>query len=58
MAYKTKEISNSKSVYQQPPKTSHFYKGFSSVDPANSGSRLYDFEQSAPKLCKHPTRNV
>ena len=53
MAYKTKEISNAKSVYQQPPKTSHFYKGFSSVDPANSGSRLYDFDLIKQDIINH-----
>jgi phage baseplate assembly protein W len=44
MPYKNIEINNAAAVYQQPVKTSHFYKGFSSVDPTNFGTRLYDFD--------------
>lgn len=44
MAYKNIEINDSSAVIQQVVKKSQFYKGFSSVDPTNSGSRLYDFE--------------
>ena len=44
MAYKSIELSNSGVVYQQATKTNHFYKGFSTVDPTNIGSKLYDLE--------------
>lgn len=44
MAYKSLEITNARAVYQQPPKTSQFYIGFSSVDVANINSRLYDLD--------------
>jgi phage baseplate assembly protein W len=44
MAYKSIEITNARTVYNQPPKTSQFYVGFSSVDIANTNSRLYDLE--------------
>jgi phage baseplate assembly protein W len=44
MPYKTLEISNAASVYEQNPKTSQFYKGFSSVDISNINSKLYDID--------------
>lgn len=44
MPYKSIEISNANAVPQQPIKVSQFYMGFSSVDPANTGSRLYDLD--------------
>lgn len=44
MPYKNIEIQNSTQVYQKPNQTSHFYKGFSSNNLNNSGSRLYDFD--------------
>jgi hypothetical protein len=44
MAYKSIEISNANAISQQPIKTSQFYMGFSSVDPANTSSRLYDLD--------------
>jgi phage baseplate assembly protein W len=43
MPYKSLEITNAKAVYQQAPKTSQFYLGFSSVDISNKNSKLYDF---------------
>jgi len=42
MPYKSIEISNANAVYQQAPKTSQFYVGFSSVDISNKASKLYD----------------
>jgi len=42
MAYKSLEINNARAVYKQAPKTSQFYVGFSSVDIANTNSKLYD----------------
>jgi len=44
MPYKTLEITNSAVVYQQAPKTSQFYKGFSSTDVANVNNKLYDID--------------
>jgi phage baseplate assembly protein W len=44
MPYKSLEITNAKAVYQQTPKTSQFYVGFSSVDISNTNSKLYDFD--------------
>ena len=44
MAYKSIEITNARTVYNQPPKTSQFYVGFSSVDIANTNSKLYDLD--------------
>lgn len=42
MAYKSLEINNARAVYKQAPKTSQFYVGFSSIDIANTNSKLYD----------------
>ena len=44
MPYKSIEISNANAIPQQPTKTNQFYMGFSSVDPTNTGSRLYDLD--------------
>jgi phage baseplate assembly protein W len=44
MPYKTLEITNAAAVYQQAPKTSQFYKGFSSTDIANVNNKLYDLD--------------
>ena len=44
MPYKSLEITNASSIYKQAPKTSQFYIGFSSVDIANTNSKLYDLD--------------
>ena len=44
MAYKSIEITNANAVVQQPVKTNQFYVGFSSIDPANTTSKLYDLD--------------
>lgn len=44
MPYKNIEIENAEVVYQNPVKSSHFYKGFSTVDTEKSNPKLYDFE--------------
>jgi phage baseplate assembly protein W len=44
MPYKKLEITNAAAVYQQAPKTSQFYKGFSSTDIANVNNKLYDLD--------------
>lgn len=43
MAYKSKVITTTESVYQQPAKLNHFYKGFSTVN-SNNSNNLYDLE--------------
>jgi phage baseplate assembly protein W len=53
MPYKNIEINSLGSVYQQPAKSSHFYTGFSSIDPTNSGSRLCDFELIKQDILNH-----
>ena len=44
MPYKSLVITNANAIPQQPIKTAQFYMGFSSQDPANTTSRLYDFD--------------
>jgi phage baseplate assembly protein W len=44
MPYKTLEITNAAAVYQQAPKISQFYKGFSSTDISNVNNKLYDLD--------------
>ena len=53
MAYKTIELNNSTAVSQQAAKTNHFYKGFSSVDDNNTGSRLYDLDLIKQDIINH-----
>ena len=53
MPYKNIEINSPESVYNQPEKSSHFYTGFSSVDPTNAGSRLYDFSLVKQDILNH-----
>jgi len=43
MAYKSKVITTTESVYQQAAKLNHFYKGFSTVN-SNNSNNLYDLE--------------
>jgi phage baseplate assembly protein W len=44
MPYKTLEITNAAAIYQQAPKISQFYKGFSSTDISNVNNKLYDLD--------------
>ena len=53
MPYKTKEINDTTTVSQRSTKLSHFYKGFSSVDDTNSGTRLYDFDLIKQDILNH-----
>lgn len=53
MAYKTIEINDTKAVAQLVKKKSHFYKGFSSTDNTNSGTRLYDFDLIKQDILNH-----
>ena len=53
MPYKSIEITNASSVYEQPTKTSQFYKGFSSLDQTTSNSKLYDFDLIKQDIINH-----
>jgi phage baseplate assembly protein W len=44
MAYKSKVITVTESVYQQSAKLNHFYKGFSTANSNNNSNNLYDLE--------------
>ena len=44
MPYKSQEITNANSVIEQPTKTNQFYVGFSSLNPSNTNSKLYDLD--------------
>lgn len=52
MVYKTIEIATSKDVLEQPVKTSHFYKGFSTVGDDQS-VQLFDFELIKQDIVNH-----
>jgi phage baseplate assembly protein W len=53
MAYKTIEINGSSEIYQRSQQTAQFYKGFSSVDPTNFNTRLYDFDLIKQDILNH-----
>jgi len=44
MPYKNIVITNANVVQQQAPQQSQFYVGFSTVNPSNTNSKLYDYE--------------
>lgn len=44
MPYKNLEINPVNYSNQHPDQSSQFYKGFSTSDPTNRGSKLYDFD--------------
>ena len=44
MPYKNIEIAGPQVIAQQVQQINQFYKGFSSVDVANAGNRLFDFD--------------
>lgn len=44
MPYKSVTVTSAHSTYEQAPKTNQFYVGFSSVDIANTNSKLYDLD--------------
>jgi len=44
MPYKSIEITNANAVQQQVTKTRQFYVGFSTQNPANTTSKLYDLD--------------
>lgn len=53
MPYKSIEITNASTVYEQAEKTSQFYVGFSSLDPTTSNSKLYDFDLIKQDIINH-----
>jgi phage baseplate assembly protein W len=44
MPYKSIEINNANAIVEQVQQVSHFYKGFSSVNPSNTTAKLFDLE--------------
>lgn len=50
MPYKSIEITNANTVHQQVTKTSQFYVGFSTKNPANTTSKLYDLDLIAQDI--------
>ena len=53
MAYKTKEITTTNSVYEQPKQQSHFYKGFSSIGTNVGNTQLFDFDLIKQDILNH-----
>jgi phage baseplate assembly protein W len=53
MPYKNLEISPSNYNSQHTQQQSQFYRGFSTVDPANYGAKLYDFDLIKQDILNH-----
>jgi phage baseplate assembly protein W len=53
MAYKNLELNPTKYSEQHTNKRSQFYKGFSTVNPSNQGSKLYDFDIIKQDILNH-----
>ena len=53
MAYKNLEITPTKYNSQHTDKLTHYYKGFSTTNPDNRGSKLYDFELIKQNILNH-----
>jgi phage baseplate assembly protein W len=53
MPFKSIELTNANQIAQQPAQVSQFYKGFSSADPANTSSKLYDLELIKQDMLNH-----
>lgn len=53
MVYKTIEINTSKDILEQPVKTSHFYKGFSTVNTDSQNVQLFDFDLIKQDIINH-----
>jgi phage baseplate assembly protein W len=53
MPFKSLEITPANSVQQQAIQTDHFYVGFSSLNPANTASKLFDFELIKQDIINH-----
>ena len=53
MPYKNIEINVSNYNSQHTSQLTHYYKGFSTIDPTNTGSKLYDFDLIKQNLLNH-----
>lgn len=53
MPYKNLEINVVDYSERNPQKTSQYYRGFSTVDPTNRGSKLYDFDLVKQDIINH-----
>lgn len=53
MAYKNLELNPQQYNDQHTDKRSQFYKGFSTIDPSNYGSKLYDFDIIKQDILNH-----
>jgi phage baseplate assembly protein W len=53
MPYKSLEITSSSAPYQQYVKKTNLYRGFSSLDNKNTGSKLFDVELIQQDLINH-----
>jgi phage baseplate assembly protein W len=53
MPYKNLELNPTNSSEQHTDKVSQFYKGFSTVNNANRGSKLYDFDLVKQNILNH-----
>lgn len=53
MPYKNLEITTNNYNIQHRSVRNHFYKGFSTADPANYGSKLFDFDLIKQDILNH-----
>jgi phage baseplate assembly protein W len=53
MPYKTLEIGNAELIYEQAPKTDHFYKGYSTSNERESNVELFDLELIKQDIINH-----
>lgn len=53
MAYKNLEITPANYNSQHTDKLTHYYKGFSTTNPDNRGSKLYDFDLIKQNILNH-----
>ena len=53
MAYKNLEITPTNYNSQHTDKLTHYYKGFSTTNPDNRGSKLYDFDLIKQNILNH-----
>ena len=53
MPYKNLEINTANYSPQNTSRLSQFYKGFSTIDPTNYGSKLYDFDLIKQNILNH-----
>jgi phage baseplate assembly protein W len=53
MPYKNIVITSGSLVQTRPPKQNQFYVGFSTVNPANTANKLFDFELIKQDLINH-----